>query len=90
MRALVEQGVLVRNGAARLTKPLTEIHVPPTVHGILASRIDALPASEKDLLQTLAVIGKDFSLNLVKHITASPDDRLQRMLKDLRIGEFIL
>ena len=39
VRALVEQGVLVRNGATRLTKPLTEIHVPPTVHGILASRI---------------------------------------------------
>src|ERR1700687_4484300 len=43
VRALVEQGVLVRNGATRLTKPLPEIHVPPTVHGILASRIDALP-----------------------------------------------
>jgi hypothetical protein len=52
------QGVLVRNGATTLTKLLTEIHVPPTVHGILASRIEALPASEKDLLQTLAVIGK--------------------------------
>jgi class 3 adenylate cyclase/tetratricopeptide (TPR) repeat protein len=89
VRALVEQGVLVRNGATRLTKPLTEIHIPPTVHGILASRIDALPASEKDLLQTLAVIGKDFPLNLVKHITASPDDRLEPMLKDLQAGEFI-
>ena len=89
VRALVEQGVLVRNGATRLTKPLTEIHVPPTVHGILASRIDALPASEKGLLQTLAVIGKDFPLNLVKHITASPDDRLEPMLKGLQAGEFI-
>ena len=89
VRALVEQGVLVRNGATRLTKPLTEIHVPPTVHGILASRIDALPASQKDLLQTLAVIGKDFPLNLVRHITASPDDRLEPMLKGLRAGEFI-
>ena len=89
VRALVEQGVLVRNGATRLTKPLTEIHVPPTVHGILASRIDALPASEKDVLQTLAVIGKDFPLNLVRHITASPDDRLEPMLKGLQAGEFI-
>ena len=89
VRALVEQGVLVRNGATRLTKPLTEIHVPPTVHGILASRIDALPASEKGLLQTLAVIGKDFPLNLVKHLTASPDDRLEPMLKGLQAGEFI-
>jgi class 3 adenylate cyclase/tetratricopeptide (TPR) repeat protein len=89
VRALVEQGVLVRNGAARLTKPLTEIHVPPTVHGILASRIDALPASEKDLLQTLAVIGKDFSLNLVRQITTSPDDWLEPILKGLQASELI-
>jgi predicted ATPase len=89
VRALVEQGVLVRNGATRLAKPLTGIHIPPTVHGILASRIDALPASEKDLLQTLAVIGKDFPLNLVRQISAIPDDRLEPMLKGLQAGEFI-
>ena len=89
VRALVEQGVLVRNGATRLTKPLTEIHIPPTVHGILASRIDALSASEKSLLQTLAVIGKDFPLNLVRHLTAGPDDKLEPTLKGLQAGEFI-
>jgi predicted ATPase/class 3 adenylate cyclase len=89
VRALGEQGVLVRNGATRLTKPLTEIHIPPTVHGILASRIDALPASEKGLLQTLAVIGKTFPLNLVKLMTASSEDQLEPMLKGLQAGEFI-
>jgi class 3 adenylate cyclase/tetratricopeptide (TPR) repeat protein len=89
VRALVEQGVLVGNGATRLTKPLTEIRIPPTVHGILASRIDALPASEKNLLQTLAVIGKDFPLSLVGHIAAIPDDQLEPMLKGLQAGEFI-
>src|SRR5216683_7991580 len=31
VRALVEQGVLVRNGATRLTKPLTESRIPPPV-----------------------------------------------------------
>src|SRR5246127_921654 len=84
VRALFEQGVLVRNGAIRLTKPLTEIHVPPTIHGILASRIDVLPASEKSLLQTLAVIGKDFPLNLVRQVTASPGDRVKPILKGLQ------
>ena len=44
---------------------------------------------QKDLLQTLAVIGKDFPLNLVRHMTASPDDRLEPMLKGLQAGEFI-
>jgi tetratricopeptide (TPR) repeat protein len=89
VRALVEQGVLFRNGATRLTRPLTEIRIPPTVQGILASRIDALPVSEKGLLQTLAVIGKGFPLNLVRHITSAPDDRLEPMLKSLQAGEFI-
>jgi tetratricopeptide (TPR) repeat protein len=89
VRALIEQGVLLRNGATKLTKPLTEIRIPPTVHGILAARIDALPATQKDLLQTLAVIGKDFPLNLLMHITARPDDRLEPMLKGLQAGEFI-
>ena len=89
VRALVEQGLLVRNGLTRLTKPLIETRIPPTVHGILAARIDALSASEKDLLQTLAVIGKDFALNLVRHVTGGLDDRLELMLKSLQTGEFI-
>ena len=89
VRALVEQGLLVRNGLTRLTKPLIETRIPPTVHGILAARIDALSASEKDLLQTLAVIGKDFALNLVRHVSGGLDDRLELMLKSLQTGEFI-
>jgi ribulose-5-phosphate 4-epimerase/fuculose-1-phosphate aldolase len=34
-------------------------HIPTTVQGVLAARIDRLPVAEKDLLQTLAVIGKE-------------------------------
>jgi class 3 adenylate cyclase len=89
VQALFEQGVLVRNHTTLLTKPLSEIRVPPSVHGILASRIDALPPSERNLLQTLAVIGKDFPLDLVKPITAGLGDRLEPMLKGLQAGEFI-
>jgi tetratricopeptide (TPR) repeat protein len=89
VRSLIEQGVLTRDGGLKLTRPPNEIQIPPTVHDILASRIDALPPPEKGLLQTLAVIGKDFPLNLIRRITASPDDRLALMLKQLRAAEFI-
>jgi tetratricopeptide (TPR) repeat protein len=41
------------------------------------------------VLQTLAVIGKDFPLNLVRHVTARPGDQLEPMLKGLQTGEFI-
>src|SRR5207253_6332883 len=57
VQALFDQGVLVRNGQVSLAKPINSVRIPPTVQGILAARIDQLRASDKELLQTLAVIG---------------------------------
>ena len=34
--------------------------VPPTVHGVIAARLDVLPPSEKSLLQDASVLGKVF------------------------------
>src|SRR5208337_3392536 len=65
VQVLLDEGALVRDGAAvRLTKALGELKIPPTVQDILASRIDRLPPAEKDLLQTLAVIGREFALGI--------------------------
>ena len=89
VQVLLDEGVLVRNGTVTLTRPLSELRIPPTVQVILASRIDRLPADEKDLLQTLAVMGKEFPLGLVKQVTGKSDDELERMLGDLQLGEFI-
>jgi class 3 adenylate cyclase/tetratricopeptide (TPR) repeat protein len=89
VQALFDDGALVRNGEVKLTRPLAEIKVPATVQGILTSRIDRLPADEKDLLQTLAVIGREFSLALVRKLMRKPDHELERMLSDLQLGEFI-
>ena len=42
---------------------------------MLASRIDRLPPGEKDLLQTLAVIGKEFPLGLVREVSGKAGRR---------------
>ena len=88
-QALFDEGTLVRNGAVRLARSLSEIHIPPTVNAILASRIDRLAPEMKDLLQTLAVIGKNLPLGLIKRVTATGEDKLERMLSELQISEFI-
>ena len=90
VQVLLDEGALVREGSAtRLTRPIAELKIPPTVQGILAARIDRLLADEKDLLQTLAVIGKEFALSLVRGVVSKSDDQLTRMLGNLQLGEFI-
>jgi class 3 adenylate cyclase/tetratricopeptide (TPR) repeat protein len=89
VQALLEQGVLARNGTLKLAKPLDHIRVPSTVQAILASRIDRLPAPEKELLQTLAVLGREFSAGMIKYVAGKSDDELERMLSDLQLSEFI-
>jgi predicted ATPase len=90
VQVLLDEGALVRDGSVtRLTRPLGELKIPPTVQGILAARIDRLPSAEKDLLQTLAVIGREFPLSLISAVIPKSDDELSRMLNDLQLGEFI-
>ena len=91
VQVLFDQGVLVRDGAAAvsLAKPLTSIQIPSTVKGILAARIDKLAPADKDLLQSLAVIGKEFPIGLVRRVVGKPDDELTPMLSNLQGAEFI-
>src|SRR5262249_31403043 len=61
VQALVEEGILVREsgasvGTQRAVLRQQDLHIPPTVQAVLVARIDRLPAAEKELLQTLAVI----------------------------------
>ncbi len=86
---LLEEGALVRNGSIKLVKPLRELKIPPTVQDILTARIDRLPMQRKDLLQTLAVIGTEFRLDLVRRLVAHPEEELERMLAALQLAEFI-
>ena len=89
VQALFEDGTLVRNGVVKVARSLTQIKVPATVQAVLASRIDRLPPEEKDLLHTLAVLGREFPIGLVRRVMRSSNDELEPMLFRLQAGEFI-
>src|SRR5207247_1842761 len=76
-------------GAVERLPPPTNLHIPPTDQAVLASRIDRLPAAEKELLQTLAVIGKEFSWSLLRQVVDASEDDLPRLLAHLQAAEFI-
>ena len=90
IRTLVEAGALTgERGAYRLTRPIQAIEVPATVQVILAARIDRLPAEDKQLLQTAAVIGKDVPLVLLQAVSETAEDAVQRGLAHLQAAEFL-
>ncbi|MBV8361366.1 MAG: AAA family ATPase [Deltaproteobacteria bacterium] len=95
VQALLEQGILQRTAAEAkttlsLAKSLDELKLPPTVQAVLASRIDRLAPSEKELLQTLAVIGREFSIPLIKRVVVDCSEiELERMIATLQGSEFI-
>ena len=89
VQVLFEEGVLQRNGEVKLAKPLNAVKVPTTVQAMLAARIDRLPAEAKELLQTLAVIGREFSFSLIRAVVTQSESELDRLLNGLQLGEFI-
>jgi tetratricopeptide (TPR) repeat protein len=90
VRTLVETEVLVgQPGTYRLAKPLDSLQVPATVHAVLAARIDRLPAEEKRLLQTAAVIGTEVPFSLLQAMAEVPEDTLHGGLAHLQAAEFL-
>src|SRR5262249_47105705 len=47
------------------------------------------PAGEKELLQTVAVLGREFSLSLAQRVMLKAADELEQMLSHLQLSEFI-
>jgi class 3 adenylate cyclase len=90
VRALAESGNIEgKRGAYRLVRPVDDTGVPPTVNTILAARIDRLAEREKSLLQTAAVIGREFSEPILARAAALPDGELEPALRALVAAEFL-
>ncbi|MBP0634026.1 adenylate/guanylate cyclase domain-containing protein [Cupriavidus sp. AcVe19-6a] len=90
VQTLSEEGALLgQPGCYRIEQAPALLHIPTTVQGVLAARIDRLPLAQKELLQTLAIIGKEFPQSLVLRVAGLEGDRLHPLLADLQAADFI-
>jgi predicted ATPase len=97
VQSLIESGALEgARGSYRLVKPIERLQVPTTVQAVLAARIDRLGEREKFVLQSAAVLGKDFSEPILRRVVNelghSPlsETELGLALRALKDGDFIL
>jgi class 3 adenylate cyclase/tetratricopeptide (TPR) repeat protein len=63
--------------------------LPTTVEAVIGARIDLLPDSEKALLQTAAIIGKEFPFEVVRAVIGLSETAARALLAQLRAAELI-
>jgi class 3 adenylate cyclase/tetratricopeptide (TPR) repeat protein len=79
-------GIAVKDGEASLA--VADVHIPGSIHDIIAARIDRLADPVKHALRVAAVVGRDFSVPLVARVLGDAGD-LGRWLDELHVLELV-
>ena len=80
VRMLLQEGRLeLHDGVYRPVGDLSTLAVPATLHALIASRLDALDATDRSLLQYASVLGQTFTLKGLKAVTGQGDDLESRL-----------
>jgi class 3 adenylate cyclase len=57
---LIDRGALTKTEDGWAGQGISEVPIPDSVHGVIAARIDLLPADQRDALRRCSVIGRTF------------------------------
>jgi class 3 adenylate cyclase/tetratricopeptide (TPR) repeat protein len=90
-RQLINRGI-VNGDAGRFAAkaPWDALEIPPTVQGVIASRIDRLAKEDKALLQLASVVGPRVSTRLLAAVTGMAAAQLQSRVWSLEILDFLV
>jgi class 3 adenylate cyclase/tetratricopeptide (TPR) repeat protein len=81
-RSLLENGSILRkDNQYVLTRKVSEIEVPETIQGIIASRMDRIEESLKRIIQVASVIGREFAFRLLAQINGMREELTTSLLQ---------
>lgn len=90
VRMLVHEGALEQQGDRWMAGAgLTELEMPPTIHALLAVRIEHLRPQERVVLERAAVVGRQFSRSAVVELLPRDIADLDARLESLTRSELI-
>ena len=90
IRSLEDLEIIKREASScYLAKNTQRLAIPSTIQDVIMARVDSLPTGAKEVLLTGSVIGREFDYNLIKLVTALPENELLSHLSVLRDSEHI-
>jgi len=95
IKALIDDSVIVKGDESWSIdrSRLSSVRIPPTLTGVLQSRLDSLPVELQQLLQRVSVVGRAFWQSAAIHVSRGEGldgDEIETMLEDLRGREMVL
>ena len=91
LRMLADRGALeLEANHYRLSGPLPELSVPETLHALILSRIDALPAQERAVLSDASVLGVSFTLAALVAVSGTSEAVIAERLDALGARELLV
>src|SRR5262245_53369055 len=90
VRMLVHDGALRREGTRwTMGVELADLEMPPTIHALLAARIERLHPDDRSVLERAAVVGRQFSRGAIAHLVSHEIADLDARLESLERSELI-
>lgn len=90
---MVESGVIRRSGGNwDFSRPVDEIYVPPSLTGLLQSRLDRLSEEHRGSLQKSSVLGFEFRMDLYNRLLQELGlkENTERIFRGLERRQFLL
>jgi class 3 adenylate cyclase/tetratricopeptide (TPR) repeat protein len=90
IRSLKDLKALRQDGSTcSLVQDIQSIALPTTIQDVIMSRVDSLPVASREVLQTGAVIEREFDHALLKQVLDLPEDRLRPLINTLLASDLI-
>ena len=84
VRMLLDQGLVTRAGSVyRVSGTLVDLDVPPSLHALIAARLDGLDPDERRAVQDAAVLGKTFTIGALVAVSGEDPREVEPILTEL-------
>jgi class 3 adenylate cyclase/tetratricopeptide (TPR) repeat protein len=89
IRSMLDRGLIVQeNSHWRATQEIERIDLPGTLNGVITARLDRLEDSARLILQSAAVLGREFSLEVLSELVDAPE-LVEQTLTELQRRELV-
>jgi class 3 adenylate cyclase/tetratricopeptide (TPR) repeat protein len=90
IKSLKDLKIIAReNNRYRIEKDIREVAIPATIQDVIMARVDSLTQEAKDLLQTLSVVGRESSYDLINRVIGLQVQELLSHLSVLKDSELL-